>query len=84
MTKAYGMNVSDNVVAIMDTGLTYESAANGQINIAMVFATDGKLKKFGFQVMEDDKNFFPVYNLCVTIRQEILDQYPTFKRFCSH
>ncbi|MDY0091869.1 MAG: glycine betaine ABC transporter substrate-binding protein [Candidatus Vecturithrix sp.] len=76
MTKAYGMNVSENVVAIMDTGLTYESVASGQINIAMVFATDGKLKKFGLQVLDDDKNFFPVYNLCVTIRQEILDQYP--------
>lgn len=80
MTEAYAMNVEENDVAIMDTGLTYESVADGKINVAMVFATDGKLKKFGLQVLEDDKNFFPVYNLCVTIRKETLDEYPEIER----
>jgi len=42
----------------------------------MVFATDGKIKKFDLVVLEDDKQFFPVYNLCVTVREEILNQYP--------
>jgi len=27
-------------------------------------------------VLEDDKQFFPVYNLCVTIREEVVNQYP--------
>lgn len=76
MTEAYEMNVTEDDVALMNTGVTYESVADGKIDVAMVFATDGKLKKFGLHVLKDDKNFFPVYNLCVCIRKDTLDEYP--------
>jgi osmoprotectant transport system substrate-binding protein len=29
-----------------------------------------------FLCSNDDKNFFPVYNLCPTVRKEVLDKHP--------
>jgi osmoprotectant transport system substrate-binding protein len=45
----------------------------------MVFATDGKIKKHGLQVLKDDQQFFPVYNICVNVREEILNKYPEIR-----
>ncbi len=76
LAEHYGMNIADNNIKIMEIGLTHEAIDRGQADITMVFATDGKIKKFDLVVLEDDKQFFPVYNLCVTVREEVLDQYP--------
>jgi osmoprotectant transport system substrate-binding protein len=76
MAEAYNMNIDKKNVIVMDTGLTYEAIAQEDVDVAMVFATDGKLKKFGLQVLQDDAQFFPVYNLCVNVRKDILEQYP--------
>ena len=76
MAKLYEMTFNKDNVVIMDVGLTYEAIAQGDVDVAMVFATDGKLKKFGLQVLQDDAQFFPMYNLCVSVRKDILEQYP--------
>jgi osmoprotectant transport system substrate-binding protein len=76
MADTYELNVEKKDVKTMDLGLTYEAINKEQVDIAMVFATDGKLKKFDLQVLKDNKQFFPVYNLCVTVRKETLGKYP--------
>lgn len=76
LAEHYGMDVPEDNIRIMDVGLTYEALDRGQADIMMVFATDGKIKRYDLQVLEDDQNFFPVYNICITIREEVLDEYP--------
>jgi len=76
MAEHYGMNIPKDNIRIMDVGLTYEALDRGQADIMMVFATDGKIKRYDLHVLEDDKFFFPVYNICVTVREEVLEQYP--------
>jgi len=76
LAEHYGMNIAKNNIKTMEIGLIYEAVDRGQADIMMVFATDGKIKKYDLQVLEDDKLFFPVYNLCVTVRKEVLDKYP--------
>jgi len=76
MAEFYGMNLLRKNVKPMDTGLTYDALNRDQVNLAMVFATDGKLKKFDLAILEDDKYFFPIYNISVVVRKEILDKYP--------
>ncbi len=76
MADTYGININKKQVKTMDTGLSYEALNRDQVNVAMVFSTDGLLKKYDLQVLEDDKQFFPVYNIAVTIREEILVKYP--------
>ncbi|AFG35213.1 periplasmic glycine betaine/choline-binding (lipo)protein of an ABC-type transport system (osmoprotectant binding protein) [Fervidobacterium pennivorans DSM 9078] len=79
MAEVYGMSVKKNQVKTMEVGLTYEALYNGQIDVAMVFSTDGKLMKYNLVVLEDDKQFFPPYNLVPTVRKEVLDKYPQIR-----
>lgn len=83
LTKEYGMNVAESQVKRMDVGLTFEAIDRGQIDVAMVFATDGKLKKFNLRVLKDPRNFFPVYNMAVCVRKEILEQYPELEEILA-
>jgi osmoprotectant transport system substrate-binding protein len=83
LAEHYGMNVAKENMKIMEIGLTYEAVQRGQADMMMVFATDGKIKRFDLQVLEDDKQFFPVYTLCVTVREEILNQYPEIEEILT-
>ena len=76
MTEYYNMNVLRKNVKAMDTGLTYDAIDRDQVNVAMVFSTDAKLKKFDLLVLEDDKYFFPIYNISLVVRKDVLDKYP--------
>lgn len=76
MRETYNMEISQDQIKTMDVGLTFEAIDKGQVDVAMVFATDGKLKKYNLQVLKDNKNFFPIYNLSMCVRKEFLDKYP--------
>ncbi len=76
LAEHYGMDIDENNIRTMDPGLTYEPLKRGQTDITMVFATDGNIKRYNLKLLEDDKNFFPGYNLCVTVRREVLEKYP--------
>jgi len=80
MAEYYGMNILRKKVKAMDTGLTYEAIDRDQVNVAMVFGTDAKLRKFNLVVLEDDKNFFPIYNVSIVVRKEVLDKYPELEK----
>lgn len=81
MAEHYGVNVPKNSknIKTMETGLTYDAVNNGDVDIIMVFATDGKLKKYDLVVLKDDKQFFPVYSLCPVIHENALEKYPEIK-----
>jgi len=79
MAEHYGMNIDKENIKTMEAGLTYEALDRGQTDITMVFATDGKIKKYGLQVLKDDQQFFPVYNICVNVREEVLNKYPEIR-----
>ena len=76
LMEHYDMNLPQGQVNTMEIGLSYEALNRGDVQIAMVFATDGKLRRFNLQVLEDDRNFFTPYNLAVCVRQPVLDEYP--------
>ena len=77
MSEAYGFAVEKRQVKQWKS--TYEVLDKNQIDVAMVFSTDGKLEKYNLLVLEDTKSFFPSYNLAVTVRKEILDNNPKLK-----
>ena len=76
MASTYGFEIEKKQVKTMDIGLSYEALNRGQVDVAMVFSTDGLLRKYDLKVLEDDMQFFPVYNIAVTVREEILEAYP--------
>lgn len=77
LKAAYGLNVPDSNVALLDTGVIYTATQKGDdCNFGEVFQTDGRIPALGLVVMEDDKEFFPVYQGAFTLKQATLDKYP--------
>lgn len=79
MAETYNLDVAKKQVKTMEIGLSYVALANNQVDVAMVFSTDGQLEKYNLVVLEDTKGFFPYYNLAVTVRKEVLEKYPEIR-----
>ncbi|BBU32227.1 glycine/betaine ABC transporter substrate-binding protein (plasmid) [Burkholderia sp. THE68] len=77
LQKQYGFEFSQGDVKRMDTGLTYQALKDRQVNVALVFATDGRVPAFNFVLLKDDKGYFPSYALTPVIRKATLDANPT-------
>jgi osmoprotectant transport system substrate-binding protein len=60
----------------MDTGLIYSALRDGDVDVGMVYSTDGRVPAFDFQILEDNRGFFPAYALTPVVRQETLDATP--------
>ncbi len=85
MLKAYGLTLgaADGVptsnVKILDTGTVYEATARGLCNFGEVFTTDGRILSLKLNVLEDDKKFFPAYNVAPVLRTDVLEKYPQLR-----
>lgn len=58
----------------MDGGLTYQALRDGQVDVALVMSTDGRIPAYDFVVLKDDKGFFPSYALTPVIRTAVFKQ----------
>ncbi|MFF4356111.1 glycine betaine ABC transporter substrate-binding protein [Streptomyces sp. NPDC001604] len=76
MEKAYGMSVPAQNVTQMDTGIIYTQVKKGSCTYGEVFTTDGRIRSMNLAVMEDDKKFFPNYNVAPEINTETLKKWP--------
>jgi osmoprotectant transport system substrate-binding protein len=76
LEEAYGFSTTRADLKAMDSGLTYQALNEDQVDIALVFATDGRIAAFDFRVLEDDKGFFPNYAIAPVVRTEVLDAHP--------
>lgn len=74
LNKAYNLNFKD--VKPVDGGLRYTALMNKESDVIDAFTTDGLLDKFGLEVLEDDKNFFPPYYAAPLIRMDTLKEHP--------
>jgi osmoprotectant transport system substrate-binding protein len=77
MLQAYGLT-RDGLgrVTTLDTGVIYTATADGDCNFGEVFTTDGRIPGLNLSVLEDDKNFFPLYNLTEVITSDLLAAHP--------
>lgn len=77
LKAAYGIDVPDSNVALLDTGVIYTATQKGDdCNFGEVFQTDGRIPALDLVVMEDDQQFFPAYQGAFTLKQTTLDEYP--------
>ena len=56
--------------------MIYTALKDGDVDVGLVFATDGRIPAFNFVVLKDTKNYFPAYAITPTVRQETLDANP--------
>ncbi|MDQ3607636.1 MAG: quaternary ammonium transporter [Actinomycetota bacterium] len=68
--RAYGLEFGEFV----SSETPYEILDNGEADVAFVFTTDGNLNSGQYQVLDDDKNFFPPYNVTLSMREEAFNQ----------
>jgi osmoprotectant transport system substrate-binding protein len=76
LLEAYDFRVGRADVNRMDSGLVYQALRDGEVEVGLVFATDGRIPAFDFHVLEDDQAFFPAYALTPVVREETLEEFP--------
>ena len=76
LEEAYEFETTRADLKAMDSGLTYQALNEDQVDIALVFATDGRIAAFDFRVLDDDKGFFPNYAIAPVVRTETLEASP--------
>ncbi|GAB2583610.1 glycine betaine ABC transporter substrate-binding protein [Kribbella endophytica] len=83
MLKHYGVplgsGVNRNNVRTLDTGAVYAATDNGDCLFGEIYTTDGRIKSLDLVVLEDDKHYFPAYNVAPVIAKKVLDQYPQLR-----
>ena len=76
LEEYYDFNFPQENVKKMGTGITYLALEESEVDVAMGFATDGRIQKFGFVILEDNKQFFPIYNPAPVISEDVIEKYP--------
>ena len=81
MLKKYDItDVPGNQVKIFDTGAIYAATSDGLCTFGEVFTTDGRILAQHLTVLEDDKNYFPKYNVAAVIDTKTVEQYPQIQQ----
>lgn len=69
--ETYGFDLPDANVVQLEPALVYQQVGQGATcDFAVVFATDGAIAGQDLTVLEDDRGFFPPYNIAVAMRTE--------------
>jgi osmoprotectant transport system substrate-binding protein len=82
MLQAYGIplgspqGVPRENVRVLDTGAVYTATDGGDCNFGEVFTTDGRIDSLGLTVLEDDRDYFPAYNIAPVVRTDTLHRHP--------
>ena len=77
MTSRYAMSFgSVDVTDLDDRGQLYDKLLDGKLDVAEIYTTDGQLAEYGLRVLQDDLQFFPVYEAAPLARAEALGKFP--------
>jgi len=76
--KAYG--ITGGKVKSLGTGVVYTQTGKGTCDFGEIFTTDGRIKANNLTVLEDDKKFFPQYNIAVVLREDFYRQHPEIEQ----
>jgi osmoprotectant transport system substrate-binding protein len=83
LEEKYGFEFARENVKRMDTGLVYQALKDRQVDVGLVFATDGRVPAFNFVILKDDKGFFPNYALTPVVRKQVLDANPKLAEYLN-
>lgn len=76
MQALYDMPLDRPQIRQMDPGLVYNAIRDGFVDAGLVYTTDGRVKGFDLQVLEDDKGYFPSYAVTPVVRADVLQKTP--------
>jgi len=73
LEEHYGFEFAEAAVTPVQPGVQKKYLIEGQVDCTVPFGTDPEIAKYDWAVMQDDKNFWPPYDLCPVTRTEVLD-----------
>jgi len=83
MLKHYGVPMGSGVlrdnIRTLDTGAVYAATSKGDCLLGEIFTTDGRIKSLDLVVLQDDRKYFPAYNVAPVISKKVLDKYPQLR-----
>lgn len=59
----------------IEMALKYSAVESGNLDVTIVYSTDGMNKKVGLKVLEDDRNFFAEYNGALLVRDDVFERF---------
>ncbi|WP_246081579.1 glycine betaine ABC transporter substrate-binding protein [Nocardioides litoris] len=83
MIKTYGLEVPNQNLQTYQTGAIYDATAKGECTFGEVFTTDGRIKALDLVVLEDDKQYFPNYNVSLVVREPVEAEYPQIEELMA-
>lgn len=60
----------------MQIGLVYDAVKNEKMDAVLAYSTDGRIKAYDLNILEDDKQFFPPYDCSPVIPEKVLKEHP--------
>ena len=80
LERSYGFELPEENLIEVSLDAVYKAAEEGKIcNFGVVFTTSGFIQELNLRLLEDNEDFFAVYNPSLTIRQETFEQYPQLR-----
>ena len=77
LERAYGFQFPEENLIETSVEAVYEATDEAEIcNFGVVFTTSGFIRELDLRLLEDDEDFFAVYNPSLTIRREVFKAYP--------
>jgi osmoprotectant transport system substrate-binding protein len=74
--KGQADGVPDGNVSTYQTGAVYDATASGECTFGEVFTTDGRIVALDLTVLDDDREYFPKYNVSLVVRKDLLEEHP--------
>jgi len=77
LQQAYGFEFGRENVTRMQTNDVYQTLrSSAEIDVGLIFATDGRVAALDLVALRDDRGFFPSYLLTPVVRKPVIDKYP--------
>lgn len=58
----------------VDLSLKYSAVQSGNLDVVVVYATDGLNRQANLTILEDDRAFFPEYNGALLVREDLFEK----------
>jgi len=72
-SEFYGLEFKE--AKAIEMALKYSAVESGNVDVTIVYSTDGLNKKAKLVVLEDDRSFFPEYNCALLVREDIFERF---------
>lgn len=74
LQEAYDADLSAGFVGL-DSGVVATALANGEIDVAVLFSTDGRIASENWVLLADDRNMLAADNIVPVVTAELIDVY---------